>query len=331
MKHVAGLCLLLLGCIVDREIGQNGGQNGDGGDDATARYSILAEGPPYAFDVVADVDAVYWVVSDQGPRRSSVHRVSKAGGAADELARFGKSVNQLAVDETHVYLPIYGPYGEISRLPKAGGPMEVLVSDLNAPYRIALDDDYAYYSEVGTEVPSIARVPKAGGTPEPLLTNDSLADLAVDDTYLYYAAAGRVMRVQKGGGTPEELAGGFLSTSHIAVDAATVYFTACTDVNCDRLWVHAVDKHGGMPRLLAILDGGGVQDMTLAAGYLFLAGGRAGTVIAIPPSRGVPQTLVTDRPHPMGVAADDDASRVYWVDFASGEVGRTDVAVDIVY
>ena len=75
--------------------------------------------------------------------------------------------------------------------------------------------------------------------------------------------------------------------------------------------------------MLATLPGG-YGEIAVAAGYVFLAGGFSGTVVGLPLGGGSPLTILSDRLRPMGVTSDDDAQRVFWVDFDNGDVGRID-------
>lgn len=341
MRRRVLCCLLLTGCILERELGHNGDPGAAGGLDEAPRYSILVEGPPHARDLIADADALYWLVCDAGPARSSVHRIAKKGGAVVELARFGKNTTQLGADETHLYLPVAGHElvrnAEILRVSKAGGAVEVIVPDVGEPAvsGIAVDGEYAYYAHRG----GVARVRKSGGTPELLARGAFAFRIAVDASHLYYTeysneTAGRVMRLPKAGGPPQELISGLRGTHAIAIDAMNVYVTSCVGLSCKQREVFAVAKEGGAPRLLATLDTGsetGDLGMTVEAGSLFLAGGVAGTVVALAVEGGGVQTLVADRPGPTSVAADEDATHVYWVDAYSGELGRIGFAPDLVY
>lgn len=333
MKCTIAICLLITGCVLDREVGHN--ENGTSGDPAD-RYSIVAEGPPFGMDLASDDESLFWVACNQEANRSTIHRVSKDGGEALELARLGKRVYRIRTDETHVYMAVYGVNpvgtGEISRVAKDGGPVEVLVPDLASPWAIAVDEAYTYYTHQGEQAQTISRVPKAGGEAEVILTEVANPwQLAVDESYLYYAEqnAGRVMRVEKDGGEPVELAGGFTATVQVAVEDGRVYFTACERSDCEPLDAYAVPKEGGDSTLLASLHGLEVGSLALAGGDLFFTGGMAGTVLAVPAGAGSPETLASDLPRPTGVTADQDGGRVFWVDFDSGEVGRVERVLDV--
>lgn len=327
MKTLIPLCLLLAGCILDRDIGRN-----DGAEDSSDAFTILVQGEKCAIDLVSDEESLYWLTSGIVDR-SVLYRVSKDGGTADELARFGKIAHSLRLDGEFVYATIFRPSapegaGEIARVAKQGGPVEVIADGLGSAFLVAVDDTHVYFAFLeGTDRHAIARVPKTGGMPEILVHDaDPVTQLAVDETHLYYTQgdAGLVMRVEKAGGIPEQLAAGLPGAGHLVLDDANLYFTACRADGCGSYSeVNAIAKDTGALSVLATLDWG-TAEISVAAGYVFLAGAFSGTVVAVSTAGGPPQTILLDRPRPMAVTSDDDAQRVFWVDFDNGDVGRID-------
>lgn len=331
MKRLTPLCLLLAGCILDRDIGRN-----DGPEDPSEGFTILVQGEKGAIDLVSDEESLYWLTTNGTVDRSVLYRVSKDGGTADELARFGKIAHSLRLDDEFVYATIFRPSspegeGEIARVAKRGGPVELIADALGSAFLVAVDETHAYFAFLeGTDRHAIARVPKGGGAPEVLVHDaDPLTQLAVDQTHLYYtqADAGLVMRVAKAGGTPEQLAADLPGVGHLVLDDANLYFTSCRADGCGNYsQVNTISKDAGTHTVLAAL-GWGNGEISVAAGYVFVAGAFSGTVVAVPTAGGSPETILLDRPRPMAVTSDADAQRVFWVDFDNGDVGRIDFMV----
>ena len=337
--------LMLAGCIAQKDVGHNnatdevdaGDPSVDAGDPSEAGYTLLTQGPPWAIDVVSDADQVYWVACNQEANRSSLRRIAKVGGPDTELWLVGKRIYRLAIDPTHVYAAVYGVNpsstggtGDIARIPVSGGEPELLVTGLENPYAIAVDQQHVYFTHQGDgNFQSISRVAKTGGTVETVLSPlENPWDLATDEQYLYYSEmnAGRMMRVAKNGGTPQELAGGWIGTGTLTMAGDTVYFTACSTGDCPQMQLRSVPKNGGESALLAIFAGQSEGRIAVGGESVFVASVLSGTVVSVPRSGGATQVLVDGRPGPMSVTADADGARAFWVDFPSGEVGRIDLA-----
>jgi hypothetical protein len=179
---------------------------------------------------------------------------------------------------------------------------------------------------------TIRRAPKIGGAVTTLVDDaEQPTALAVDATTLYYAElnAARVMKVPKLGGTPVALATGLFASS-IALDTTTVYFGACEGA-CAMQSVMAVPKNGGqVVELLTKDTNAGDHAITVGPDHLFWAGrlppeGSSTGVLAMVPRSGGPATDLVTGPDMLAVAVEPDESAVYWVDFDTGEVGRTEL------
>ncbi len=327
--------MLLSSCIIQKEVGHNDATDDvDASDPDGPTYTLLTQGPPGAFDVVSDADHVYWVACNQEANRSSVRRIAKAGGTDTELWLVGKRIYRLAIDATHVYAAVYGVNpvgtGDIARIPVSGGDPEILASDLQYPYAIAVDQQHVYFTHQGDgNFQSISRVAKTGGAVETVLSPvDNAWDLATDEQYLYYSEmnAGRMMRVAKDGGTPQQLAGGWVGTGTLTLAADRLYFTACTTGDCPQMELRSVPTSGGDSALLAVLAAQTDGRFAVGGDSVFVASMRSGSVLGVPTSGGAATVLVDGRPGPMAMTADADGSRAFWVDFSSGDVGRIDLA-----
>jgi hypothetical protein len=94
---------------------------------------------------------------------------------------------------------------------------------LISPDGIAIDTDTAYFTDPGAGI--VGSVPKAGGAIVVLATvQTEPASIAIDDTFVYWAAANEVWRIQKvPSDTPHAVASVSTSVVSIAVDASFVY------------------------------------------------------------------------------------------------------------
>lgn len=88
-------------------------------------------------------------------------------------------------------------------------------------------------------------------------TGRMAAGIAQDETHLYYAADGELLRVNKSGGSPERIAGESLNVGGIAVDETHVYYSALQLNANETLFIpgsgviRSVPKSGGTAWTLA--------------------------------------------------------------------------------
>jgi hypothetical protein len=124
----------------------------------------------------------------------TVYRTPFNGGSMTTLGSASGSVLDIAVDASAVYYAASG----VGRFAIDGSTSESLAS-ATAPQDIAIDADNVYFWS-GT---SLSRVPKAGGDVTILAVDLYPADLAVDDTHVYWTSrgadgvSGAVMKVAK--------------------------------------------------------------------------------------------------------------------------------------
>jgi hypothetical protein len=137
-------------------------------------------------------------------------------GAAQWFANDQPFAWAVAVDEQSVYWSTAGnstcTQGKILKRDKAGGPIVALAPAAGCPTRIALDVGHVYWtdSREGGGIYRIAKDAPEGTPPELLAGNQNAAvGIAVDATYVYWAAAPRVWRLrldaEGGSATPEAL------------------------------------------------------------------------------------------------------------------------------
>jgi hypothetical protein len=215
--------------------------------------TVLATGTPFGFNgdvfapgaIALDSTFVYW--SDINP---TLRRVLKTGGGAAELATFGGA--RMVVDAGFSY--IYGVTGAstgavgpttVARYPLSGGSVEVLAmgTGMSVDGDIWVDNKYLYGQSYGNAPDGdVFEVPIGGGAPIFVVKGlNTPHSIAIDNTYIYYAAPGvtpgpgGVMRVPKTGGAPTAytncvpVAGGtstqppLAGVGLVAVDSTNVY------------------------------------------------------------------------------------------------------------
>jgi WD40 repeat protein len=199
-----------------------------------------------------------------GEDDAMIVRVPKEGGAAAVLARArpNQRSTAIALDSDHVYFALddrMSGHGAVLRVPKAGGEVQTLASELMEPERLAVDDAFVYFTTGGrAQDGEVVRVPKAGGASVPL-----------------YKAGGD----KAGGASPIAL----------ALDAASVFFTDSHAA----IW--RVPKAGGVAQKLAALPDGGSTALELAIdeSALWVCGHEGLWKVSWAPFSGSPDLLPT--------------------------------------
>ncbi len=100
--------------------------------------------------IALDGDTIYFVDSDNDGNPLLRTRKRAAAGTAVTIYRGGANDGfvAIAVGGTHLYA-IDDTAGEILRIPKAGGPRERVVSGIDKPTSLVLDDAFVYFTESG--------------------------------------------------------------------------------------------------------------------------------------------------------------------------------------
>ena len=198
--------------------------------------------------VAVDGAGAYWTNSCSGAG-CGVFAWPKAGGAPTQIAT-SPYADGIAVDDTAVFwIASNGPAaptGAVMRMPKAGGPVQQLVTGLEHPWSIALDDAFAYWTD--EDAGTVGRVPKGGGPKETVAsTSVGVWALAVDDARVYWSVyvpyTGFVGSAAKSGGATTMLAMGLDQPAGVAVDAESLYV--------------AVQGTGAPGSILKVSKGGG--------------------------------------------------------------------------
>jgi hypothetical protein len=154
----------------------------------------------------------------------------EAGACRPVVLATGQSPGTLVVDDTHVYWTVYGNgaqnAGAIRSIPKAGGVISIVASDLTAPLVLAASDTDLYW----TTGPSgnVQTIPKAGGNLRNVATAlNAPFGVAYGDETLFVTSsnAAAVYSVPISGGTVTTRAITQPTALAVAVDGDWVYWT----------------------------------------------------------------------------------------------------------
>ncbi len=225
----------------------------------------LAPGLVAPFSVVRDGTDLF--LTDYGkdismPADGRVLKVPAGGGPAVVLADLQALPRGLAVDALYVYYTLFGAKGsgqgsvmKVGRDGTCGAAPTcpiVLASSRKAPWSVALDTDYVYWTERGTSAASnsdggVFRVKKDGSAaPEVVVfpAGEAIA-LALSDTEAYFSANGHVYGAPKTGGLGVDIA---TADGGLAVFGPTLYVGDSARVSVEPL-------AGGAPSFLFVKQG----------------------------------------------------------------------------
>jgi hypothetical protein len=179
-----------------------------------------APGTESVTGIAVDSTNVYWGNDRAG---STLWRTPLDGGQT--RAVFPGRVQSIAVDATDVYWTsrVEGTVTKAPKVPAVGDSTTTLVSGVQHPFGMALDDTSVYYTDCQAGL--VMKVSKTGGAPLTLASDQhNCTGLTVDSTDVYFTTLDGVMKVPIGGGAVTVFAPG-QSGPGIAVDATNVYWT----------------------------------------------------------------------------------------------------------
>jgi hypothetical protein len=153
----------------------------------------------------------------------------------------------------------------LNRIPKTGGPAQVVAATRSEPRLLQLDGSHAYWAE-------------------------NLPELRAGDR------RGAIMRVSTDGGEPSELAHIDGEITGLALDAAAVYFSTWSAVL-------RAPKTGGAPVQLASTQW--AFALVADQQDVYVADYRAETILRIPKTNGAVEMLADHQAGPRSLAADD--------------------------
>ncbi len=185
----------------------------------------------YSGGIAVDANNVYFAGSG-----ATVQQVAKAGGSVLTLADNQSQPMGVAVDAAYVYWVngISSAARGFLRVSIGGVGLQAIGDALNGSH-VALDADFAYWTDQASIAPEVVRVAKDGSmeTVRVLGGQDASkpSGLGVDETNIWWTdfAAGTVSVTPKAQGNTRVVAAGQSLTRELAVDAACVYWTTETE------------------------------------------------------------------------------------------------------
>jgi streptogramin lyase len=176
--------------------------------------------------IAVDETSVYWV-SDS---RSTINKMSKAGGALTTLVSGQKKIHRIIVDEDQIY---FNTDDEVRRVNKTGGTPTTLATIADIAYfDLAVDEMSVYYVSSPSSRSRLMKVSKGGGDPVTLVSNDCCpGGLAADGANVYWADFGddTLKKMDINGGAIATI--GTCNQPHaVAVDASSVYCTGFGEI-----------------------------------------------------------------------------------------------------
>ncbi len=268
--------------------------------------------------IALDATRIYWIdAGDAVTGMGSVRSVSKCGGPVQTLASGLYYPTSLGVNAATVFWADAGDSGHsvlggIFAVPAAAGAVATLVSEYDS-MRVAVDAQSVYWTNPA--MASVERVPQAGGAATTIASETHGPEsIALDDTHVYWTAAGSVLRAPKAGGAPVTLASGTTLAYGLAVDGTYAYYQAGDGSGYGTLTRVAIDGSGGPPLALAPTAVTGLAVDATSVYWTDNGGGRrgAGNVLRIARTGGNPVTIATAQSSAVAGIAVDDTS-VYWV------------------
>ncbi|MGK3961786.1 hypothetical protein WMF38_52870 [Sorangium sp. So ce118] len=292
-----------------------GGAGGDlegtgdaGGAPAPRGPVVLASGPSYPSSMAVDATHVYWTADDQ------VLKVPLEGGSPVVLAS-GPSgalsdTQGIGLDADYAYW--ISSNHSVLRVSKSGGPPVHIVSVITEAANVAVDDDFVYMGEIGSEevdgFAKIVKAPKTGGTlADVAQTVNGVRVVAIDAAHVYWinGSRERVYKVEKAGGSPVEL----FRADERPHGGTYRISTSDTDVFwADKSGIMRGPKEGGAAVLLQLA--GQVRDFALDSADVYWTHWES-SIAKSPLTGGEPTLIAEDQLHPQALAV--DATHVYWI------------------
>jgi hypothetical protein len=191
--------------------------------------------------------------------------MAAGGGQVTELASGLDRISAVAVDATHVYWVTGGTApaggaprgdGRLQRVPRGGGAVETLASELGNAADLVLDGQDAWIAASGVASGpghgGILRVAKSGGPLISVGPANTAIGLALDAGFVYHTSrdgGGTLVRVPRTGGQPDRTyTTGLNFPSDVVLVGGTLYFVGDSD---DTGSVSAVEVAGGTARSVA--------------------------------------------------------------------------------
>lgn len=150
---------------------------------------------------------------------SAVSSPPVVGSTADD----GGSATDTPVDAATDTPEPMGDSGDVDAGPRAYAPPVILATGERAPYLIATDNGFVYWTAQGV----LRRAPASGAGPAETVTSSNVAAFAVDGGFVYYLDSSEktLSKVAVTGGVPVQLASYENNAYGLAVHGGQVYFS----------------------------------------------------------------------------------------------------------
>ena len=262
--------------------------------------------------------------ANDGPSSAPVYNVP---AIPQELTLAGSQARPrgIALTATHVYWCNQGngssSNGSISRVPKAGGTVEVLASAQSDASGLALDSESVYWTNpnfaASTQAGTVRKMPLAGGDVQILAGGIGYPlAIAVNATGAYVTSSSAVLRVPLAGGAANPIANGVGQgeAMSLAIDAQNLYLG---------IGLETLPLDGGQSKSIDPTSTGSVGIAVDDTHIYFF---RSGALARVAKTGGSPKTLSpTLGRSPTGIAV--DGSDAYVTLAGSSELGFADGAV----
>jgi hypothetical protein len=172
------------------------------------RATRLATAQDHPGALTTDGEYVYYMTGGFQRAENAIRRVPVLGGPSEVLAQGGfVPTGGIAADEEYVYWTS-STQPSVLRVPKAGGPPQIVLQKLpQAPRELALDGTHVYIATFRKDTPGfIVRVPKSGGATQTLISGrDALHGLLPEDSGLFFVGGQEILKISREGGEVQTL------------------------------------------------------------------------------------------------------------------------------
>ena len=180
-------CVVVVGCGARSEIAgvvvptadaSSGSDGATGCSDETIAFDEKG-----STALAVDGDTVFWASSDG--------ELERRDGSGDAIIGETATLTSIAYDAQNVYATTED--GDLVSVPRSGGGVTILASNLGLPFALALKGDKFYYINYGAGIlaGSVVALPMTATTSPTTIIDqlDTPGGLAVDDTNVYVTAA----------------------------------------------------------------------------------------------------------------------------------------------
>lgn len=244
--------------------------------------------------IAVDESHVYWTSSS-----GSVMSAPRDGGKPSTLAQKQDQPTSITARGGSVYWTNQTGAGSVMKVKASGDSAKPIVTGVNMPCGVAVDDQSVYYTSYGSG--TVSRVGLEGGKPSVLANGQAFpCNVAVQGASLFWVNTGRpasVMRADLASGTVKALVSNIAAPSGVATDGRHVYWTTTDKAGA----VLRVPVDGGTPQVMA-RGVGNPAAIAVAQGMLVFADYSGGDVFKIALGKPAPAATAVAAPAPAPAA-----------------------------